>query len=123
MKILFLLGFVTVLLILILQGCTYDKEVYVSQTSCTDTSHISYSGKVQPILKTNCFGCHGNGSREGNISLEIYDDVKAMAIGGKLLGSISHTAGFEPMPIGADKLDDCSIKAIKKWIEEGCQNN
>jgi len=27
------------------------------------------------------------------------------------------------MPLGADKLSECNINAIKTWIEEGSRNN
>jgi len=109
-------------LLVFLQSCSYDKEMLVVSSNCPDTVNISFSAKVQPILQANCFSCHANGSSAGNVSLQTYDQVKAIAGSGHLLGSISHSAGFAPMPIGG-KLDDCSIQAIKTWIEEGIKNN
>jgi hypothetical protein len=55
--------------------------------------------------------------------LDTYEDVKALAVSGRLLGSISHSTGFVPMPEGADKLDDNSIDAVRIWIDEGASNN
>ncbi len=110
-------------LIVFLQSCTYDKEMLVPATTCPDTVNVSFAGSIQPLLRANCFSCHGNGSNLGNVSLDTYDEVKALAASGRLLGSISHLAGFAPMPAGADKLDDCSINAVRIWIDEGTRNN
>ena len=30
---------------------------------------------------------------------------------------------FDPMPKGTGKLNDCDLIAIKKWVNEGYQNN
>ncbi len=109
-------------LIVFLQSCTYDKEMLLPPANC-DTANVSFAAAIQPLLRANCFSCHGNGSSLGGVSLETYDEVKALAASGRLLGSISHAAGFAPMPVGADKLDDCSINAVRIWIDEGTRNN
>ena len=106
-----------------LQSCTYDKTMLVPLVNCTDTLNVSYASKIQPLLQTNCFSCHGNGSSDGGISLDTYDQVRQVATSGRLLGSISHSSGFAPMPQGADKLNDCNLIAISTWIREGMQNN
>jgi hypothetical protein len=120
-----LLTLAGICLIAFLQSCTYDKEMVIpaSTSSCPDTSNVSFVANVEPLLRANCFSCHGNGSNLGNVSLETYDKVKALAASGRLLGSISHAAGFAPMPAGADRLDNCSINAVRAWIEEGTKNN
>ena len=106
-----------------LQGCTYDKEALISRPNCTDTLNVSFAASIEPLLRAHCFSCHGNGSAFGGVSLDTYDDVNALAASGRLLGAISHSAGFAPMPDGADKLDDCSINAVRIWIDEGARNN
>ena len=106
-----------------LQSCTYDKEVIIPESSCADTLNISFASRVAPLLRANCFSCHGNGSTDGNVSLDSYDEVKAVAASGRLLGSISHAAGFAAMPEGGDKLDDCSINTVRRWIAEGAEDN
>jgi hypothetical protein len=120
-----ILSTITIIICLLplLQKCTYDKEAMVAASGCPDTLNISFAIKVEPLLRANCFSCHGNGASLGNISLDTYDEIKNLAINGHLLGAISHAAGFAPMPAGADKLSDCNITAVKTWIEEGAQNN
>jgi mono/diheme cytochrome c family protein len=123
MKLIFSTIAILMCLVVLLQNCTYDKEAIVPISNCPDTSDVSYAASVAPILRANCFSCHGNGSSLGNVSLDTYDKIKDLATSGRLLGSISHLPGFHPMPEGADKLSDCNITAIKTWIEEGTQNN
>jgi hypothetical protein len=49
--------------------------------------------------------------------------VYTLAFNGKLMGVISHAVGFKPMPNGGNKLPDCKIIQIRKWIEVGAPNN
>lgn len=115
---------ITVLALAFLQSCSYQKkELTAPAATCSDTMNVSYATKVRPLLQAKCFTCHGNGASNGDISLETYDQVKQVASTGRLLGTISHAAGFSPMPLGAAKLDECSIEAVKTWIEEGAQDN
>jgi hypothetical protein len=104
-------------------SCYYDKEeILYPQTAC-DTVTVTYSGSVVPVLLSNCTSCHGGSAPSGGISLTTYAAVKAQADNGKLWGSVSHTAGFSPMPKNASKLTTCSLAKIKKWIDAGAPNN
>ncbi len=123
MKSVFVMVAFLISLVVFLQSCTYDKEMFLPASNSADTVNVSFAASIQPLLRANCFSCHGNGSNLGNVSLDTYDDVKALAVSGRLLGSISHSAGFAPMPEGADKLDDSSIDAVRIWIDEGARNN
>lgn len=88
-----------------------------------DTAVITYSGATAPIVNTYCKGCHNPQSLGGNIDLSTYNGVKAVAANGKLMGSITHTAGFIAMPQGGTKLSDCRIQQLQKWIAAGMLNN
>jgi len=105
------------------QKCTYDKEILVPVSNCSETANISFTERIEPLLRASCFSCHGNGSNQGDVSLETYSEVKALAVDGRLLGTISHSVGFAAMPAGAEKLDDCSIEAVRIWIAEGAAYN
>jgi len=91
-------------------------------TSC-DTSLFTYSGAVQPILALHCTGCHNNTTQNGGINLSTYTGVQTVALNGKLAGSINWSTGFVPMPQGGQKLSDCNIEQIMKWINAGAPNN
>jgi hypothetical protein len=49
--------------------------------------------------------------------------VKVQAANGKLVGSISHAAGFIAMPSATVSLSACEISQIKAWVNEGVLNN
>jgi hypothetical protein len=91
-------------------------------TDC-DTTNVTYTGTVKPILKTNCYGCHTGAGAPLGIDLSNYNTVKNVATAGKLYGVITHSPGFPAMPKGANKLSDCSIARIKAWIDKGAQND
>ena len=108
-----------------LVSCYYDKEelLFPDNGAC-DTSGVTYSATVLPLLQSNgCLGCHSGSAPSGNLSLDGYNNVKTIASNGKLYGVISHSAGFSPMPQGGNKMNACSINRIKAWIDAGSLNN
>jgi hypothetical protein len=106
-------------------GCYYDvvEELYPVNGSACDTSGVTYSLTVKPILDQNCNGCHSQASQQGGVVLETHSDVLVYANSGQLLGSIKHSAGYAAMPQGGAKLSDCNILKIEKWIQDGSPDN
>ncbi|HEX5171226.1 MAG TPA: c-type cytochrome [Cyclobacteriaceae bacterium] len=97
----------------------------LNTTNCNcfcDPAQFTFAAIVQPIIVTNCVGCHKPGSLGGNIDLSTYASVKAQADNGKLVGSITHAGGYSPMPQGG-KLSDCQIGQIVSWVSAGSLNN
>lgn len=88
-----------------------------------DTSNVTYSGFVVPVLNTNCLGCHNGAGANANIRVETYDEVKALVDNGRLAGTITHASGFIAMPYNTDKLSDCDIGGILSWINDGAPDN
>jgi len=88
-----------------------------------DTTTITFSAAVVPIINTNCKGCHNPNFLSGNLDLTTYANVKVIALNGKLMGSVDHLPGFPAMPKNATKLSDCKITQIRKWIAAGSLNN
>lgn len=88
-----------------------------------DTTSVTFSGKVWPLIENSCFGCHSGPSPSGNVALADYTSIAEAANSGKLYGAISHSEGFTPMPKSAPKLSDCKIEQVKIWIEDGTPNN
>ena len=115
-----------VLLMISVSSCYYDNEQYlygVTQT-CTDTTtNISYAQQLVPIFHQSCYGCHTGSFPSGGILMGTYAADKALAVNGKLYGSISHASGFSAMPKGSAKLSACSVSAVKKWVDAGSPNN
>lgn len=88
-----------------------------------DTTSITYSGFVAPLLATYCVGCHSGGAPSGNIVLNLHAGVQTVALNGRLIGAITWANGFQQMPRGSGKLSDCNIQKIKAWISNGALNN
>jgi hypothetical protein len=106
----------------LMTSCAYEKEELLPQV-CEIEDVVTYSADISGIIQNNCFACHNNGFKEGNVSLEGFENARQVANSGKLINVISHTAGFAQMPKGAAKLDDCTIQTVKKWIDNGTPEN
>lgn len=118
-----------ILALIALSGCYYDneEELYPNVAEC-DTTNVTYSGTVLPILQENCFICHAANPPEGGIYLGDYTSISAagkIAAGqpGSLYGAVSHNPNNSPMPKGGAQLSDCKIRQIKVWIDAGTPNN
>lgn len=88
-----------------------------------DSTNVSYSGKIWPIINNKCKGCHSGNAPGGNVLLTDYTSVAAAAASGILMGTITHAAGSNPMPKNSGKLSSCEIGIVRNWITEGRQNN
>jgi len=105
---------------------TWINEGARNTTNCSaacDSTRFTYSAAVKPILQTHCLGCHsGVAAAGGFIPLDNYLSVKEQVTFNTLYPAITHT-GANPMPKNGNKLNDCKITAIRKWIEAGAPNN
>lgn len=90
--------------------------------NCVATN-VSFANTVLPTLRTNCTGCHSGTTPSAGIDLNSYATVKVQAANGKLVGSISHAAGYIAMPSATVSLSACEISQIKAWVTEGTLNN
>lgn len=118
--------------LIITVSCTH-KTAYVSvtpQPTC-DSLNTSYVGKIQPIIKANCYSCHASGlagtglDLEDTVSLKNYlkIDYRGDGIyGDKFLNIIYHTPGTLQMP-PTYTLDSCDLATIKHWINAGAPTN
>ena len=107
-------------------SCYYDQADVLypgAGTACDTAAAISYAQKVVPLLQQQCYGCHSGGSPSGGIAMGTYATDKAIAVNGKLYGSISYAAGYIQMPSGSPKMSTCQLATIKKWIDSGSPNN
>jgi len=107
-------------------GCYYDveEELYPSGgLSGCDTSNVTFSQVIAPVINTNCVSCHSQSLAQGNVNLEGFNNVKTYADNGLLLAVIRHEQGVTPMPQNGNKLSDCTISKIEKWVSEGSPDN
>jgi hypothetical protein len=114
-------------LLFIVTSCYYDNEEYLYPGNggiigC-DTTNVTYSGTVAPILATNCNNCHQPSFPSGGVVVNNYTDLMTVVNNGRFWGSINHESGYSAMPQGGSKLSDCNLKKIRKWIDDGAVNN
>lgn len=88
-----------------------------------DTTNITYSLTIEPIINNSCKGCHSGATPSGNLHLENYFDVSTVALNGKLVGAINGTTGYVSMPYNSNPLPDCEIDKIELWVNQGAPNN
>lgn len=103
----------------ILQGAKNNSCL----ASACDSTNVTFSGTIRPIITNKCLGCHSGTPPQGNINYSTYNGVKAKVDDGRLWGAINHFPGFSPMPKGGAKLSDCEIKQFRKWMDAGAPNN
>ncbi|MBG0857913.1 MAG: hypothetical protein IQL11_00310 [Bacteroidales bacterium] len=107
-------------------SCYYDNEeaLYPSLNTACDTTNVTFSGKIVPMLANNCLSCHSNATAatSGNgIRLEDFADVRSQAAA--ISGAINHTGTYSPMPKNGSKLKPCLITQFEIWFKNGTPNN
>lgn len=123
MKRLFMFLAAIPLFILFFVSCYYDNEeaLYPIINTACDTTNVTFSRTIVPILSNNCYSCHSSNTSTfgGNIRLETFADVQL--ISSKLIPAVKRT-GAKPMPPGG-MLKACSISQFDIWIRNGMVNN
>lgn len=114
-------------LALVTAGCyndKYDKLYPVGSVVC-DTTTVSYTADVRPILDAKCAtaGCHDAGTGAGGYDFSTHATTQPSATNGKLVGTVNWTAGFSAMPKNQPKLSQCEINKITRWANQGALNN
>jgi hypothetical protein len=87
-----------------------------------DSTNVTYTTSLVPILQTFCVGCHSSSNPSYNINLTTYNGVVAVANTGQLMGSIRQQQGYFPMPKGGSQLSTCDIALFQIWINNGKPN-
>jgi hypothetical protein len=109
----------------LLQCCVWENEEDLfPDTAICDTTSVSFSSDIVPILTNNCYGCHSNlnaPSFGGGLRLEDHQDVASNSE--RIIGAVNHNEGFLPMPKGGTKLDPCPINLIEAWASAGAPDN
>lgn len=109
-----------------LNGCYYDDEetlyALVNPPAC-DTTNVTYTNDIIPILQRECYGCHGSSAPGGGYTLNTFAGVTVSVNDGSLFGAVSHETGFSKMPKGGNQLPECDIQFIRTWINQGAPNN
>jgi len=106
-----------------LSSCYNDNYQRLYPSGPCDTTNVTFSGSIMPIINSNCAGCHNSSYASGNISLDSYNNIVSAIKGGRFMGSIEQAPGYSAMPKGGGKLSNCDISSIQAWVNKGMPNN
>ncbi len=131
MRIAFVIGAGLLLTGSFFSSCYYDNVEELYGTYVCDTSSVTYSGTILPILESECLTCHSATSADGlggGNNLEGYDNVMGFVVANDpnnstLYKSIAWLAGASHMPKGSAQLSDCDIAKVRVWINSSAPNN
>lgn len=106
-----------------LWGCLLIVACGPKKDSCQVPEVPTYTNDVASIIEVKCFRCHSKEdykTKASRTKIYDYENLKKMGESGLLVGTITHAAGFIPMPFrSGEKIDDCSIAIISKWVATG----
>lgn len=91
-------------------------------SACDGAAPVGFTADIQPLLNTNCIGCHSGSNPNGGLDLTSFNVLHDAALDGRLLGVIKAAPGFTAMPPNSS-LASCDIAQIEKWVAEGAQEN
>ena len=117
---------VTVMCLIALAGCYNDKEDQLYPKGATggcDTTNVTFAATIQPILTQYCAtaNCHDASFQGGGYNMTSYQG--AMLAAPRMIGALTWQSGYSAMPKGMNKLGDCEISKITKWVNMGAPNN
>jgi hypothetical protein len=110
-----------ILLLFFITACSKSNGTSKSFSSSDCTSTISYKTDIQPIMNSYCTSCHQPGNAKGGYELTTYSGVTSNT--NKVLASMLHNSGSEPMPDNGDQLSDDLLKKMYCWVNQGAKNN
>jgi hypothetical protein len=123
MKRLFISLAILAIFLLFFVSCYYDNEeaLYPTLNNACDTTYVTYSGTIVPLLNNNCTVCHGGSIPSGSILLTNFTSVQTVASSGLLMNALNGN-GVQVMPVSGS-LSVCKIAQFQIWIRNGMPNN
>ena len=118
--------FICLLLVL---GCTNDSESDLLVIDDPETDNpiddddgveatVTFTEDIQPIIASNCLGCHSNPPRNGApFALVTFDQVRSRS--SAVLRTVSLQTGEPGAMPPSGRIPQASINLIEQWIDEG----
>lgn len=110
-----------VLLTMVFSACYYDNEEELYPNDFCETTAVSWSVTIQPLMQTRCAipGCHVPGAQTPDLSN--YNSVKAQADAGRIKARVIDGVPSIMPPSG--RLPSCDQKKLEAWLLQGAPNN
>jgi len=108
----------------LLSGCYYDveSELYGPSVPC-DTAAVTFAGHIEPLIATECAGCHSGASPDGGLTLEGHAAIAAAFTTGGAEDRVNRTAGSSGAMPPSGPLSSCDLSSLSAWIQAGAPNN
>lgn len=106
-----------------LSTCQSQNEEELFGIPDCDTTDVSWSEDIEPILQGKCYHCHYDNSPITPFSLQGYRNVLVRVNSGQLNRAVNHLPGYPQMPKDGPKLPACELDRINQWIKDGAPNN
>ena len=105
--------------VLLMAGCYYDTEAELYPDRFCDTTNVTWSATIQPIIQGNCAipGCHVTGGTDPDLTT--YLGVKVEADNGTLRQEVVVDRTIPKNSV----LNPCAIDQIDAWIQAGAPEN
>src|ERR1700722_20291954 len=120
----FMLAGITVgAIVLYLSGCAKESADRLSEGSTCDTTGVSYSKQILPILEDNYSTCHQGAAAASSIDLSNAATLQSHVANGDLVSAATHAGSVTPMPYELPMLPSCEVNTIVAWVHQGALNN
>lgn len=106
------------LMILSQNACYYDNEVEQYGVATCDTTNISFSQDVLPVINASCISCHVPGGQQESSPMTNYEEIKNYS--DAILERVNGIGGIMP-PTGP--ISECNQSKIEAWVRAGAPNN
>lgn len=109
-----------ILLSLILTSCYNDNEQDIYGEVTCDTTDVTFSNSIQPIIDSSCAttGCHVSGGT-GSGDFTSFNGIQSKINNGSFENRVLVQ---KDMPPGTP-LSDCDLELIQAWLDAGALNN
>ncbi|HEV8486916.1 MAG TPA: PSD1 and planctomycete cytochrome C domain-containing protein [Blastocatellia bacterium] len=98
------------------------------------TAPVDFIRDIEPILKQNCYSCHGTGKKSGQLHLDSRVAVLEGGISGKaivpgnskqslLIARLLGQKDMPRMPLASEPLTKQQIALIAAWIDQGAKGS
>jgi hypothetical protein len=113
------------LFLFMISSCYYDnvEDLYPYASSACDTTNVTYSQTIAPIMAANCNVCHSTAIANGNVITDTWKGLSIVAKNEQLWNAVDWTDGINNMPQAGSKLSDCNLAKINIWIKAGSLDN
>lgn len=108
------------LVLFMFSSCTSDNEEDLFPINDCDTSNVSFSADIMPIIDASCatVGCHVQGGI-GNGIFENYNNIKAKVDNGSFGDRLLIDRDMPP----SGPLSSCQMEHVQAWLDNGAPNN